>query len=136
MKVFGRGKNQNDLFKLLPHAIAKPKKNIIDPFFGDNEDGKYANQRPPLRAEIFTREKMEQYAVTLAKRHVLITRQTPEQLLKRLAENEHILLEVHSLLTKELKENNHIAPAGEWLQCCVFDRSHFESVFFNKYRST
>lgn len=115
MKLF-RGKNkQNDFFELLPQAIAKLKKNIIDPFFGGSDDGKYTSEQLPLRSEIFTKEQLEAHAVTLAKRHVLITRQTPEQLLKRLAENEHILLEVHALLTKTLKDNSRIAPAGEWL---------------------
>nr|MBA3674516.1 cyclic beta 1-2 glucan synthetase [Chitinophagaceae bacterium] len=115
MKVFGSGNKNNDFFELLPQAIARLKKNIIEPFLGDNEDDKYANERPPLRSEIFTKEKLAQHAVALSKRHVPTLRQTPEQLLKRLAENEQILLEVHALLTKTLKENDRIAPAGEWL---------------------
>ncbi len=35
--------------------------------------------------------------------------------MKRLAENEEILLEVHNLLTASAKENKRITPAGEWL---------------------
>ncbi|HXH98798.1 MAG TPA: glucoamylase family protein, partial [Sphingobacteriaceae bacterium] len=91
------------------------KKNIIEPFFGDNENDKYADESPPLRSEIFTQDKLEQYAVTLARRHVLIYKQTSEQLLKRLAENETILLEVYSLLSDTLKQNDRIPPAAEWL---------------------
>ena len=101
--------------ELLPQAIARLKKNIIEPFFGESNNDKYANERLPLRSEIFTKEKMEQHAVTLAKRHVLIYEQTSEQLLKRLAENEQILLEVYALLSDTLKQNNPIAPAAEWL---------------------
>ncbi|MEO8771153.1 MAG: glucoamylase family protein, partial [Ferruginibacter sp.] len=38
-----------------------------------------------------------------------------EQLLKRLAENEKILLEVHAILTETIKNNNRVVPAAEWL---------------------
>ena len=115
MSVFVRKKKQGDFFELLPQAIAKLKKNIIDPFFGATGYGNDDSERLPLRSEIFTREKLQQHAVTLARRHVLTIQQTPEQLLKRLAENEHILLEVHALLIKTLNENIRISPAGEWM---------------------
>ncbi len=115
MNVFRGKNNKNDFFELLPQAIAGLKKNIIEPFFGDNGNDKYADERPPLRAEIFTQDKLDQYAATLAKRHVLIYKQTSEQLLKRLAENENILLEVYSLLSDTLKQNDRIPPAAEWL---------------------
>src|SRR4051812_12286833 len=115
MQVFGRKNTENDLFELLPQAINKLKKNIIDPFFGDSSNGKPTDERSPLRSEIFTKDRLETHAIALAKRHVLVYEQTQEQLLKRLAENEHILLEVYSLLTENLKKNNRIAPAAEWL---------------------
>src|SRR5213083_2145775 len=114
MKVTWRNK-KNDFIDLLPMAIAKLKKNIIDPFLGENNNLKYINERAPLRAEIFTREKLEQHAVTIAKRHDLIYNQVSEQLLERLADNEHILLEVYALLSDNLKQNNRISPAAEWL---------------------
>ena len=115
MNVF-RGKNKDkDLFQLLPQAIAGLKKTIIDPLLGDNIIDKYANEQPPLRSEIFTKEKLEAHAVTIAKRHELTTEKTEERLLKRLAENEKILLEVYALLSETLKQNNRISPAAEWL---------------------
>jgi hypothetical protein len=109
------GNKKTDFIKLLPLAIAKLKKNIIDPFLGENNNLRYINERAPLRAEIFTREKLEQHAVTIAKRHELIYNQTSEQLLERLADNEQILLEVYALLSDNLKQNNRISPAAEWL---------------------
>ncbi len=115
MSVFGKKNKQHDFFELLPQAIARLKKNIIEPFFGESIAGKNDSEKLPLRSELFTREKLQQHAVTLAKRHVLITRQAPEQLLKRLSENEHILLEVHELLTNTLKGDGRVSPAGEWL---------------------
>lgn len=114
MKVF-RGNKNIEFIELLPQAIAKLKKNIIDPFLGENNNPKYVNERAPLRAEIFTSEKLEQHAVNIARRHVLIYEKKSEQLLKRLAENENILLEVYSLLSETLKQNKRIAPAAEWL---------------------
>ena len=115
MRFLGRKNKENDFFDLLPQAIYRLKKNIIDPFFGESEDGKYANERPPLRSEIFTKDKLVVHAVTLAKRHVLVYNKTSEQLLKRLAENEHILLQVYALLSDTIKKNNPIAPGAEWL---------------------
>lgn len=109
------GNKKNEFIELLPQAIAKLKKNIIDPFLGENNNLKYINERAPLRAEIFTGEKLEQHAVTIAKRHELIYNQKSEQLLERLADNEHILLEAYALLSDNLKQNNRISPAAEWL---------------------
>ncbi|MBC7424344.1 MAG: hypothetical protein H7334_12930, partial [Ferruginibacter sp.] len=109
------GNKKTDFIELLPQAIAKLKKNIIDPFLGENNTLSYINERAPLRAEIFTREKLEQHAITIAKRHELVYNQTSEQLLERLADNEHILLEVYALLSENLKEDNRISPAAEWL---------------------
>src|SRR5688500_7595718 len=113
MKADQRKKQQNDLFEMLPQAIAKFKKNVIEPFFSIGSNG--TDESLPLRAEIFTEEQLDQHAKALARRHTLITREPSEQLLKRLAENESILLEVHSNLTENIKQNNRITPAAEWL---------------------
>jgi cyclic beta-1,2-glucan synthetase len=115
MKVF-QGKNeQNDIFEMLPKAMSVLKKNIIRPFLSLNLIEKYTNERPPLRAELFSAEQIEVYAKKLARNHTLISAQPSEQLLKRLAENEDALLEVHALLTESVKANHRIVPAGEWL---------------------
>jgi cyclic beta-1,2-glucan synthetase len=115
VKVLRRNNNTSDFLELLPQAVARLKKNIIEPFFGENSNGKYANERPPLRSEIFTKEKLELHAVTLARRHVLVYKKASEQLLKRLAENERILLEVYALVSETIKQKHAIAPAAEWL---------------------
>ena len=105
MKADQRKKQQKDLFEMLPQAIAKFKKNVIEPFFSIGSNGT-DNESLPLRAEIYTEEQLDQHARTLARRHTLITKEPSEQLLKRLAENESILLEVHSNLTENVKQNN------------------------------
>ncbi len=106
-------KKSNDLFELLPHAISRFTKNVIEPFFSAGSTD--PDKSLPLRAEIYTEEQFEQHAKALAKRHTLITTEPSEQLLKRLAENESILLEVHSSLTENVKNDDRITPAGEWL---------------------
>ncbi len=58
---------------------------------------------------------MALYGKTLAGRHQVVEGRAPNQLLKRLAGNEEVLLEVHELLTDAVKENHRIIPAGEWL---------------------
>ncbi|HTQ66229.1 MAG TPA: glucoamylase family protein [Puia sp.] len=84
-------------------------------FLGDDLMHKYDNEKPPIRAELFSLEQMEQYAKVLAREHLITPEKTSEQLLKRLAENEEILLEVHNLMTESSKKNLRITPAGEWL---------------------
>src|ERR1700709_1535671 len=76
---------------------------------------KYDDEKAPIRSELFSLEQLESYARTLAAEHALTIEKPSEQLLKRLAENEEILLEVHNLLTASAKENKRITPAGEWL---------------------
>ena len=115
MKINQRNNGSTELFKILPQAISSLKKNIIEPIFGEKGNEKYTDKRLPFRSELFTEEQMENHARGLAARHILISEHPSEQLLKRLAENENILLEVHALLTEVVKENNRISPAGEWL---------------------
>ncbi|HSC36757.1 MAG TPA: hypothetical protein VLD19_02755, partial [Chitinophagaceae bacterium] len=76
---------------------------------------KYANEKLPLRGELFGAQQMEQYGRLLATRHKLAEGPAPEQLLKRLSDNEEVLLEVHNLLSEAVKASKPVQPAGEWL---------------------
>ena len=58
---------------------------------------------------------MEQHGKTLAGLHKLGLGHAPDQLLKRLAENESILIGARNLLTEAIKTDRRITPAGEWL---------------------
>ena len=107
-------KTEQDIFEILPQAIAAFKKSMIAPFLGEGRD-KYINDRPPLRGELFTEEQLKQHARVISKNHELISDHPSEQLLKRLAENERILLEVHEKLTNVVGDNERIVPAAEWL---------------------
>lgn len=108
-------KKRDIIIDMLPQAISAIKRSILDPIFGDNLVRKYANEKSPLRSELFSSGQLQQYAFKLAKNHKLTEEEVPEQLLKRLAENESVLIEVHSLLTETVRIKKRIAPAGEWL---------------------
>ncbi len=73
------------------------------------------NENPPLRSSLYTIEQMEQHAEQLAASHQLSYEYAPEQLLRRLAENEEILSRVTQLLQEAVREKTPVMPAGEWL---------------------
>ena len=75
----------------------------------------FAGDKPPLRAELFSREQMAQHGRVLAASHRLSTSRGSDELLTRLAENETLLVAVRALLTKAVTDNRRITPAGEWL---------------------
>lgn len=114
MKTNQRKNQHNDFFENLPQAFSNITKTII-PIFSDGKNTVYTNERPPLRAELFTNEQLEQHARNLARKHKISAEEPSEQLLKRLADNEDILMQVHSLLTESVKNSERIPPAGEWL---------------------
>lgn len=74
-----------------------------------------AKEEPPLRAELFSADQMEQHGKALAVVHQFAHGRNKDQLLARLAANEACLVEVCKLLTAAVTENRVISPAGEWL---------------------
>ena len=75
----------------------------------------FAGDELPLSAELFSREQMAQHGKVLAGRHRLSTRRGPDRLLRRLAENEALMVSVRALLTEAVNADRRITPAGEWL---------------------
>jgi cyclic beta-1,2-glucan synthetase len=72
-------------------------------------------EEPPLRAELFSADQMEQHGKALALAHRIAPEGGPDQLLARLADNEASLVGVCKLLTASLTESTRVTPAGEWL---------------------
>ena len=60
---------------------------------------RHYNDEPPLRAELFSIDQMEQHGVRLASAHRLMPGRVPDQLLSRLAANEGVLVEACDRLT-------------------------------------
>ena len=79
------------------------------------KSGKPFKDEPPLRAELFSSDQMEQHGVRLASAHRLAPGRVPDQLLSRLAANEGVLLETCKRLTEAVAASHRITPAGEWL---------------------
>ena len=73
------------------------------------------NDAPPLRAGLFTLEQFAAHASDLASTHEITSKRTHEHLLKRLADNEQVLLHVVELLKDAVRSKAAISPAGEWL---------------------
>ncbi len=97
-------------------AINESLLNLRTGIFGEGFSKKYNNGKPPLRSELFNADQMEVHGRSLAGSHKLGLQTMPDQqLLKRLSENEIVLLEVHNLLTESVKTGQEITPAGEWL---------------------
>ncbi len=75
----------------------------------------YAVCEPPLRAELFSSDQMEQHGRSLAASHKLSPGYPPDRLLGRLAENESILTGTRRLLMEAITTDRRITPAGDWL---------------------
>ena len=97
----------NTIEDLLGHLRAYFQKNSIT--------RKDTDETPPLRSELFTKHQMEHHAESLALLHQLDYTEAPEQLIKRLSDNEEVLTRVINLLQDSVKEKTRISPAGEWL---------------------
>ena len=76
---------------------------------------KYADDELPLRGELFTADHMKLHGQALAASHELSSDRASNRLIRRLAENERLLIDARNLLTASVKANHRIAPAGEWL---------------------
>lgn len=70
----------------------------------------------PIRAELFSVERLEQHARTLADAQELSGRQGRLRLFsRRLAENGEVLLSCYRELSKAIREEAMLTPAAEWL---------------------
>ncbi len=70
----------------------------------------------PIRAELFSVERLEQFAATLAEEHRAVAR--PKQfrkLLPRLEDNGRVLVAAYNSLTEAIRRERAISPAAEWL---------------------
>jgi cyclic beta-1,2-glucan synthetase len=94
------------------NEILSPIKNYFHKETFSRQD---VNRKPPLKAELLSVEQLEQHAKLLANSHKINLEHVPEQLIKRLHDNEAMLFNVAQLLHKSIGENKTINPAGEWL---------------------
>src|SRR5919197_3300450 len=68
-----------------------------------------------IRAELFSAERLEQYAATLAAEHQVSARpQRGRRLLPRLEENARQLVAAYRTLAEAIRRERAISPAAEW----------------------
>jgi cellobiose phosphorylase len=97
------------------HKIREPLLRLKSCLPGRGQERNHPGEELPLRAELFSADQMEQHGRNLAGSHQLSPGRASDLLLARLAENEHVLLGVRTLLTEAVTANRRITPAGEWL---------------------
>jgi cyclic beta-1,2-glucan synthetase len=103
------------LLKLSNKAILGNLPHVLARFHVQDLEEKCALYEPPLRAELFSSDQMEQHGKLLAGLHKLSQGHPPDQLLSRLDENEGILTGTRDLLVEAIKTDRRITPAAEWL---------------------
>jgi len=101
--------------KFSSKTIISPLLNVWVRFRENGLTQKQAADEAPLRAELLSSDQMQQHGKNLAAWHKVVMNRARDQLLKRLAENEVVLVGACNLLTAAVKANRRIAPAGEWL---------------------
>src|ERR1043166_677395 len=70
----------------------------------------------PIRAELFSVERLEQHAESLAAAQAVTKDVEPGRpLISRVAENGRVLLECYRAIAKAIKSEQTITPAAEWL---------------------
>src|SRR5262245_37648477 len=69
----------------------------------------------PLRAELFGIDQLQRHAKAIAGWHEINPRKDGDILLRRLAENEQVLLHAYGLVTEAAESERRVTPAAEWL---------------------
>jgi len=81
---------------------------------GTSQSALYGGEEP-IRAELYSIERLEQYARTLADEHHILTRKGRARLLPRLEDNGRKLVAAYRALVEAVRQGESISPAGEWL---------------------
>src|SRR6266568_4025846 len=75
----------------------------------------YASEGP-IRGELFSTERLEQFAETLAQEHATLPgKRRGRPLLPRLEENGRVLLAAYRAIAEAMRQESAISPAAEWL---------------------
>ncbi|GAA3935890.1 cyclic beta 1-2 glucan synthetase [Chitinophaga oryziterrae] len=83
-------------------------------FQGDTNVRNYGIEEP-FRSELYSSDQMNRHGQVVARSHKLMKKNASDQLLKRLDNNEVVLLEVRNVLVESIRNGKTITPAAEWL---------------------
>lgn len=87
---------------------------LRDSFQGNDAKRNFGDEEP-FRSELYNSDQMDRHGKVVARSHKLRKRNTSDQLLKRLDDNEKTLLEVRDLLVESIREGKAVSPGAEWL---------------------
>ncbi|MGR8980317.1 MAG: GH36-type glycosyl hydrolase domain-containing protein [Gammaproteobacteria bacterium] len=73
------------------------------------------NDETPIRFELFSIERLEQHAVSLAQAQKVSSSKQGRKLIPRVRENNRVLLDAYEAVAKAVSEQHAITPAAEWL---------------------
>ncbi|MGI8734706.1 MAG: GH36-type glycosyl hydrolase domain-containing protein [Pyrinomonadaceae bacterium] len=79
--------------------------------------GKYLNpgDEQPIREELFSVERLEQYAQVLAREHRIVRKRGRARLLPRVEDNGRRLVFAYQTLVEAIRAGHSLSPAAEWL---------------------
>jgi len=96
-----------------PYALVKK---FIPRALNRASAGFFSAADEPIRAELFSIERLEQHAESLARAQpVTAKRGAGRRLTQRLADNGRVLMEAYRATVKAIREDRAITPAAEWL---------------------
>ncbi len=97
-------------------TIVKKIQSVSNRFFWNRRKTIHSlNEIIPIRSELFSAVQMQQHGAVLAQTHLLCTGHKSDQLLARLADNEHVITDACNQLTASIKAGQQITPAAIWL---------------------
>jgi cyclic beta-1,2-glucan synthetase len=73
------------------------------------------NDETPIRFEVFSTERLEQHAVSLAQAQKVSSSMQGRKLIPRVRENNRVLLDAYEAVAKAVNQQHAITPAAEWL---------------------
>ncbi len=81
---------------------------------GNGQSYQHRADEPPLRAELFSVNQLEQHAKSIAGWHKVGDEPASDLLLSRLSDNQEVLAHTYDLVTDAIKRGRRITPAAEW----------------------
>lgn len=100
--------------KIKSNTVFDMMSRLRDYFQHDNES-RSSNNQEPFRSDLFNSDQMGLHAKVVAESHKVLIGRPIDKLLKRLDANEKALIEVRNLLVDNIRTDEEITPAGEWL---------------------
>ncbi len=95
------------------------KKNYLSKFFKlfqkNTRQNEFSESESPLRDDLYSSAQMEKHGSNVASRHKLSNKKRSNELLRRLAENEAVIVSACEILTESAKQDLQITPAATWL---------------------